>query len=212
MKYLIFPLLGFLFFSCGQPGMPQTFDYGSIQDNVYQNDYFNFSVDVPEGWVVQSNEEMQELSDLGTEMIAGDNEEMKRNLAAADINTAYLLTVFKYEVGALVDFNPSYLFVAENISQAPYVRDGSDYLEQSKQLLSQASVEYAFPPVDQPIVTLGGKEFHVMSTIMTYMGTDIYQTYYSRVDNGFALSGIISYGSDEQKAELEALLNTIQFN
>ncbi|MCB0704186.1 MAG: hypothetical protein KDC34_02710 [Saprospiraceae bacterium] len=212
MKYFVPLVLLCSLIGCNsQSTTPEGFDYGSIEKGVYRNHFFNFSIDVPEDWSVQSDEMMDELSEAGTDMIAGDNKSLKQDLDAAEINTAYLLTVFKYEVGAPVDFNPSYLFVAENLSMAPTIRNGKDYLEESKKLLQQAAVEYQFPPVEQPVVNLGGKEFYVMNTVMEYIGTKIEQTYYACIDQNFALTCIISYSGEAQKQELETLLSSIKF-
>ena len=44
------------------------------------------------------------------------------------------------------------------------------------------------------------------------MGLNIKQVYYSTIQNGFSMSTIISFINDEQKNELEKVINSMTFN
>ncbi len=204
-------ILILLLTGCGGDNMPKSFDYGNVENNVYSNTYFEFEMDVPEQWIVQSKEQNEELMEMGKDMIAGDDKSMKATLNASDVNIANLLTVFKYELGSPVDYNPSYMFVAENVMKAPGVKTGSDYFFNARKIIEQSQTPYKHIDEEYTIQNLGGKDFYVMNTEIEYLGISIYQTYYSRVDNGFALNLIISYSTDDEKDELEKIVHSILF-
>ena len=50
-----------------------------------------------------------------------------------------------------------------------------------------------------------------MDVSLNGQAQNVQQSYYSIIDRGFALSIIISYGDDEQKAELKNIINKIKF-
>jgi len=51
-----------------------------------------------------------------------------------------------------------------------------------------------------------------MNTSINYMGLSIKQVYYSTIQNGFCLSVIISFINNEQKMNLEKVINSMKFN
>ena len=204
-------ILILLLSACGGDNMPKNFDYGTVENSVYSNTYFEFTMDVPDQWIVQSKEQNEQLMETGEKLIAGDDKSMKAALNASDVNVANLLTVFKYETGSPVDFNPSYMFIAENVMKAPGVKTGSDYFFNARKILEQSQTPYKHIDEEYSTKNLGGKDFYVMNTEIEYMGISIYQAYYCRVDNGFALNLIISYSTDDEKDELEKIVESISF-
>jgi len=204
-------MLILLLSACGGDKMPKSFDYGNVENNVYSNSYFGFTVDVPEQWIVQSKEQNEQLMNLGKEMIAGDDKSMKAVLNASEVNVANLLTVFKYELGSPVDYNPSYMLIGENVMKAPGVKTGSDYFFNARRIMQQSQTPYKHIDEEYTLKNLGGKDFYVMNTEIEYMGVSIYQAYYSRIDNGFALIMIISYTTDDEKDELENVIGSLSF-
>ena len=205
-------ILILLLSACGSDNMPKSFDYGTVENNVYSNTYFKFKMDVPDQWFVQSKEQNEQLMEMGKKAIAGDDKSMKAALNASDVNVANLLTVFKYELGSAVDYNPSYMFIAENVMKAPGVKTGSDYFFNARKIMKQSQTPYKHIDEEYSMKNIGGKDFYVMNTEIEYMGISIYQVYYSRVDNGFALNLIISYSTDDEKDELEKIVGSISFD
>lgn len=215
-NYLL-PVLAFLtvlIFSCGPngDGKPTGFDYGHVENSTYVNSFFGVELKLPTDWIVQSKEEIDKMAETGKDVIAGDNKSLKAAIDAAEINTANLLSVFKYEVGTAVEFNPNFMLVAENLKHAPGIKNGSDYLFQSRKILKQSQIQYESIDENFEKVMLNGHEFYTMNTLIDYMGVKIQQRYYSTIQNGFCLSAIISYTGDEQKKELEALINSLEFD
>ena len=75
------------------------------------------------------------------------------------MTTINLLTVFKHPLD--VPFNPNIICVAERVDHIPEIKNGKDYLFQSRKLLETGQMKVSFP---REIYTesFGGREFGVM--------------------------------------------------
>lgn len=204
-------LLAVIITSCQMNGKPDSFDYGKVENDIYSNSFFNMKMNLPTGWVVQSQEQMNNIRNAGKDLVAGDNTQLKAVIKASEVNTANLLAAFQYEMGSPVDFNPSIIIVAENLKIAPGIKTGSDYLFQTRKLLEQSQVKYAELDSVFAKEVISGVDFYTMNALMKYMGTEIKQLYYSTVMHGFSLDVIISYSTDEQKAVLMKAIDSLEF-
>lgn len=204
-------LLTILISGCKVENTPDNFDYGKVEGNKYVNSYFDLEMDVPADWFVQSQEQMENITKVGKDMVAGDDENMKAIVKASDVNTANLLGVFQHEYGSAVQFNPNFLVVAENVKAAPGMRTGSDYLFQSRRLLTQSQFQY--DRIDETFEkeTINGTDFYKMKAEVSLMGITIRQIYYSTILKDFSFNVIISYSSDEQKDALLKVINSMTF-
>lgn len=196
--------------SCGN-GRADDFDYGRVENGVYLNDFFGIQIKLPEAWIVQSREQTQQISEIGKELMAGDDNILKTQIEASEVNTANLLAVFQYELGASVEFNPSIMIVAENVSIIPGVKNGSDYLFHARRMIMQGQVEYSYLTENFNKEIIGESEFYFMDAYINYMGIEIKQRYYSTILKGFSLNLIISYADEEQKEILENSIYTMTF-
>ena len=204
-------LLTTLTLSCSSNDKPKDFDYGKVENNKYHNSFFGFEIDLPSNWVVQTKEQTDNLKKMGQELIAGDDKNMKAVIKASEINSASLLAIFKYEVGTAVEYNPNFMLVAENLKNAPGIKTASDYLFQSRRILEQSQVQY--DQIDQEFKRemINNQEFYLMNASINYMGLSIKQVYYSTIQNGFCLSIVISFIDDEQKMDLDKIINSMRF-
>ena len=205
-------LLTVLTLSCNTNVKPKDFDYGKVENNKYLNSFFGFKMELPSDWEVQTKEQMENLAKMGKELVAGNDKNMKAIIKASEINSANLLAVFKYEVGAAVDYNPNLMLVAENLKNAPGIKTGSDYLFQTRRLLKQSQIQYDYIDEEFQKEVINNQEFYLMNASINYMGLSIKQVYYSTIQNGFCLSAIISFIDDEQKTDLEKVVNSMKFN
>lgn len=203
-------LLTFLIANCTSPGKPKNFDYGKTVDNVYTNNFFDLEVTLPEGWSVQSQAQTEELAKIGQDMIAGEDSDFRAAILASEINIANLLSVFQFELGTPVAYNPCFALVAENVSSGENIREGKDYLTEARNFLNQSQVKYNH--IDEIFTKeiINGTTFYIMDCNIDYMGNRINQRYYSTVKNGFALNAIISFIDEEQRAALEATVGTMK--
>ena len=204
-------LLAVLTFSCNSNSKPKDFDYGHVENNKYLNSFFGLELALPSDWVVQTKEQTDNLAKKGQELVAGDDKNMKAAIKVAEVNTANLLAVFKHEVGAAVDYNPSFMLVAENLQNAPGIKTGSDYLFQAKKILQQSQVQYDYIDDVFKKEMINNQEFYLMNCSIKYMGLTINQIYYSTIQNGFSIGAIISYIDDEQKNELGKIVKSMEF-
>jgi hypothetical protein len=189
--------------------MPENFDYGSVENGVYVNDYFKMRLPFDASWDVQSKEEKEEITELGKDLIEDQN--FKRSIDASEISNANLFTAFKYELGTTENYNPSISVIAENINQFPHVKRGRDYLDEAKIIMEQMALDYTFSYQDNPKI-LGNQSFDILNVEVDYFGSTYHQQYMSTITKGFSLLLVISYESDAQREELEALVDNIVFS
>ncbi|TXD82542.1 hypothetical protein ESY86_13885 [Subsaximicrobium wynnwilliamsii] len=188
--------------------LPNNFDYGSISNGVYTNAYFDMRFAFDDSWNVQTPEEMNDIANLGTELIT--NEGTKQAVKANEINTANLFAAYRYEMEAAVAYNYSIIIVAENTNMYPKVKRGRDYLDEAKKMMQQTVVNYTFED-DYSSKNIGGKDFDVMTVSGNYMDASFSQKYMTTIYRGFSVSIIISYDSNEQLQTLENLIDQIAF-
>lgn len=189
----------------------QYFDYGTTENGVYTNSFFNLKVVFNPEWFVQSQQQIANLSELGENLIVGDDNDLKRVIKASKVNVSNLLTVYKYELGSAVDFNPSFLLTIENTQLVPGIKTGKDYLFHAKKLLSKLEVKYTF---DKPVYEkkIGDVTFHVLEAQINFMNLKLKQDYIVTVKNGFTVIFAISYMNKAQKKELYKVINNIKMD
>lgn len=192
-----------------EKGMPENFDYGSVENNVYVNDYFKMRLPFDPSWDVQSKEERDDISNLGKDLIEDDN--LKRSIDASEISNASLFTAFKYELGTTENYNPSISIIAENVNQFPHVKRGRDYLEEAKKMMDQMVLDYTFDFQDEPKL-IGNQSFDILNVDVDYYRSTFHQQYMSTITKGFSLLLVISYETEAQREELEALVDTVVFS
>ncbi|RAW00912.1 hypothetical protein [Pseudochryseolinea flava] len=194
--------------ACTFSDKPSDFDYGAIENNQYKNKFFDFTLDVPSAWKVQSKAQTQEQAAQAAETTS---ELLDQPVATEDIANATLLNVRKYDSGALVAFNPNLIVVTENVANAANIKSGQDYLSTVKTLLSKSG--HSYNHIDETLteVKLGSIPFHVLNTTQSSMGIEINQRYYAAVINGFSLTFIISYRTRDQLEELDTVMKTVKF-
>lgn len=210
-------LIGFLILtlimaSCNTNEKAKNFDYGHTENNKYLNSFFGLEIILPDNWIVQTKEQTENLSKMGKEIVAGDNKNLKAVINASEVNSANLLAVFQYEVGSPVDYNPSFVLVTENLKNSPGTKTGSDYLFQVRKLLKQSQVQYSYIDDEFKKEIINNQEFYTMNCSIDYMGYTINQVYYSMIKDGFCLSAIISFINNEQKNNLQKIVNSMNFN
>lgn len=188
--------------------MPENFDYGSIENGIYTNNYFNMRFPFDESWDIQSKDEIQNIMESGENIITDDR--VKRAIKASEVNTANLFVAYFYELGSVITYNPSIIIVAENTKMFPEVTRGRDYLVEAQKILKGTSLGYEFEMGTEP-ENIDGKSFDIMNVTGNYMGNQFSQKYMTTISNGFSLSLILSYNSDDQLNQLMEAINKMSF-
>jgi len=204
-----------LFAACssGKKNLPEDFDFGTVENNVYKNAFFNFEITIPNGWHVQSQEEAKQLMQIGVDAIAGENRSLRRTLKASEVNSANLLTSFKYDVDAPVSFNPSIIIMGENLNNFPGIKTGKDYWFHTRNLLLQSGM-YSEIDENGEWIKLSGQDFYVANAYIEFPLFSMKQTLYSAIVNHFAIAVIIShkYGDKESETELMNSIKSLTFS
>ena len=211
-QFILISLFLTISFSCKEDGANSGFDYGKAENGKYVNSYFDFEMTIPEGWSVQSREQTDNLSKIGKDMVTGSDENMKAAIDASEINSATLLAVFRHDLRTPVKYNPNIVLVAENLSKAPNIKTGADYLTNTRNFLKQSQMKHDHIDDVFQQKTIGGAEFYVMNVIVNYGGIQIHQTYYATIQKGFGIVATIAYLNDNEKVALQKAVNSISFN
>ncbi len=185
-------------------------DFGAVKDSVYQNKYFGLTVALPPEWSVQDQEARRRMMDMGTQVLAGDDKNLKAAIKASEMTTVSLFTAFKHPVGTPVPYNPSIVCLAERVRHMPGIKRGKDYLFHSKRVLESSQMAVSFPK-GMSAETLGGRPFDIMHVELSAGGMTVQQKYYATVMKGYALAFIVSFTTDEEKAPLDKILDSVAF-
>lgn len=190
-------------------GIPKYFDYGKIENKIYNNPYFGMNFQIPEKWEVLPNKLIEKITEKGKENIYGNSkdEEYKK----ANVNTAKLLTMLKHPLEYNKGYNASLLMFAENIVKTN-ITSGKDYLQRSKEhMVGNDKMKITFLSPNIESILIDKQELFSFTTKLEIGDKSVYQTYYTFVKKGFALTMVIGYDNDEDKKELQALINKTTF-
>jgi len=185
--------------------IPENFDYGTLENGLYKNDFFGLEARIDTTWVVQNNDQTAQLLKKGSEVMA----EGERMLEVAKITTANLLTIFKYDADAGVESNPSLMILAENTKHALVIETGADYLVFVKKNLANSQIGYDF---ERKVFekTIGKRKFHVLEAKLNTGNLIVTQEYIATVMKGFSLLFTITYTNEAERQELYEMLNQIK--
>lgn len=200
----------------GAATAPTKMDYGVIIDSVYRNDYLGMSLPLPEGWQVQGEAAVKQKVESGEEALpgketlSGEDKNFQAAPDAADQSSLVLLTIFRYPLGAQVEYNPSAVWVAEKVELYPGIQTGKDYLLNVKKIMESSQVQFQF---NKEIYTeaLGVVSFDILETQVNIAKTTVYQRYYATIRKGYAISFVISYTSEDEAKMLEDILAGLKF-
>ncbi len=189
--------------------VPADFDIGEMKEGVFTNKYFGFKFRFNEDWDIQTEEELAELVDLGSEIASGGDNKMKSALKASQVRSAQHFCAFKYDVGSSVDFNPSIMVISENIKGKNLVY-GDEYLEIIREMWPKTQVNVKQIGVIKEL-EIGGEDFFVMEAETKAYGISIRQKYYCSIRKDFALCLIVSYLDEEQENEMSSVIDSFGF-
>jgi hypothetical protein len=180
----------------------------SIENGQYRNDFFGFSMDLPADWAIASQETQDAVMDLGTEILSENNPALGEAAAASLQNTYQLLLVSEESLdNPSLTFNPNLLGMAERVAGISGMVTGEDYLLNHRALVGQTGLPYEAIGDIYP-VTVGNGNFYRSDF---ELGGVLQQAYIFTIDQGYAYGFILS-GLPEQMADLESMVESIQFD
>ncbi len=186
-------------------------DGGKVEGSQYRNESLRFTLNIPSDWSVQDRQMQEEMRQKGEKMLSGDDKNMQAMFESSKPQLVDLVTIFKYPRGSPVAFNPNLGGVAESVLQAPGVRTGGDYLFHYRRILEASQLKFSFTR-DVYTETIGGAEFHVLTTEMSPLPTVVVkQEHYATIRKGYAVAFVLSFTTDQEREALRGILNTAVF-
>jgi hypothetical protein len=209
MKRILFSsLLIVLFAACDEkPDRPDT---GTMNGRTYTNEFFNFTIDVPEKWIIHNEREKNDLNESGREELQEIDSSFQEKLESAEQRVLPLLSVFKYKIGSTEQFNPSFIVMSEKLPQDLAGMNEPAYLQITKAELEQTGLYQTFEQINLA-VKVGGEDFYVLR-VSSKQQDVVSQEFYTRFVNGYALIMILSYVDAKQKEELKTILSNVSFD
>ena len=213
IKFLAIVMLTawFIFSSGCQEKASEEVDQGAFSGSVYRNNYFGLTITIPSDWSIQDSKSMQDIKNLGKNVLDKDDKNLKAVMEASEFQTVSLFAVFRYPVGTPVPFNPNLMCMAERVRHMPGIKRGKDYHFHTRKLLESSHMSVNFPK-EIYTETLGGVEFDVLYS-ETSLGTMLVkQKQYGAVIKGYVLLIVTTFADENQEATLDEILKTLTFN
>jgi hypothetical protein len=188
-------------------------DLGKSEGNVYKNEYFNMTINIPDKWIVATDDEKNALIQKGKQVIASDDKNKQKQVDYSLEKTVYLLVTSEKGLSVNDTSNPSFMALAEKLSlmQGVVISDGKGYLEQVKKgLQGVTQIPYKF---DKEIYTVkaGNKDFYVLETTVSNGSVKLVQKYYAAKIGDYVLSFIGTSYDDDQAKKLDTVIKSISF-
>lgn len=194
---------------CGCSGKKAAFDYGTIGDGIYRNEYFGMTMQLPVGWNISSREDINELTRASFDVVT-DNPEMRAMLEeVSEVDAAVLFLITKVDTTA---GNASMQFSVENLRSLPGIRDGGQYLVQAVKTLEASALLYSEVPTGTGMEEIGGEMLYTKIIEFDSGGMPFYMKYYATVRNKYALMFNLTYHDPGQLIIMESALRTLGFD
>lgn len=195
-------ILALVFVSCNKKeSKPLNFDYGKVENAVYKNSYFKFSIDLPSNWEFLTQKESQNLLDA---------ESADKNMQTQ--TSVNLLTALEDEkLNPNADFLANLSIIAENLKGSDRVKNGTDYLMLTRKALDDKGIKHEYPDKGSMTEKINGTEFSTMRVNTVEPGLTFSQKFYTTIVNGYALTFIQSYVNENQLVELDKTMQSLEF-
>ena len=165
-------------------------DSGAIVKNTYTNDFFGLKFTFPAKWFPIGEVAKDRLSDLSKNTLESSGGMSRKAADVVQKRTYNLLTVFNHAPGTPgVKRLRSEVIAGEDISYAPGVKTGKDYMLKMLPLMEKLGGEQISPGEE---VQVGGKAFFRQDIRQPGTTTGSYQSYLCTVMKGYALCAIIT--------------------
>src|SRR5919198_6102607 len=115
---------------------PPSPDDGDVSNNVYKNAFFGLTYEFPKDWVPHNDATKRRIQELGRNKM--DPKGNNPNLDVSEKHSFNLLTVFDHPLGTpgITNYR-GIILMAEDVSFAPGIKNGKDFVVNMAQLLKQ---------------------------------------------------------------------------
>lgn len=209
-NFSIFLILFLVVTGCSEKPGPSPITFQK-KGNLYENAYFNFSVQKPDGWYSRDAKEsifLQNHKLIPTENI--NEAEMNKFVHEAMSKTLPLFSFFEFRHGSKIQINPSALSVAQNMKNFPGAKNACDYLQYVMSVLNKGELRYLFDPKCESAM-INGREYSLVKAYSKVGNDKVYQTYYATIAGEHAISIILTYFDEETKKKVESVISSLKF-
>jgi hypothetical protein len=168
--------------------LPANF-FGKVNDATYTNEFFGFSLSLPDGWLLLDREKVNEIMNAGT----------------GDEDVQMLLSITKSPIGT--PQNASLMAVTEKAPSNDFTPEQS---ARAGQLLVTRNMPYVTQHEIHPI-KVDGVDFVTYNTEVKKGDILARQKFYVTVRNGFTLSFILTYTEEKDLAILDGFIQSVKF-
>lgn len=194
-------LLSITFVGCGSCQSRKEVDLGGLNQGVYINNYFGFTMGVPDSWKILNTIEIESLKNQAKSKVGNDVSE----------ESGFLNLFFGGEYDEEIGYKCSLLITAQNIKENPDLADASKYLVNSVEELRQLYGGFmnSFPITMEPI---SGESFYTIRyDIKTPDDLEFSQMLLVVIRNDYLLSFILTYDNQFQYQDLRNALDSLKF-
>jgi hypothetical protein len=196
------------FGGCGRPKPADEIGVGTRSGNTYSHEHFNFKITFPADWYVMSQQEQAELMNVGQQVAAGDNEQLKAAARSGAAQMLNLVAAFRHPPGSVVDSNMNIIISAERVSHVPGVKRGADYLGHTRKMLTQTALQPRTDPIESA-KAVGPLEMDVLPVHINMGVQEVHQRMHAARIGDYVLLIATTYTTDEERAQLDAILQSI---
>ena len=168
---------------------------GSVNGAHFESEYLNLQFTAPEGYTMQTEEQLLEFIDFGAEFIDG-----------IDVNLDYTkaTTVDEMVVSEPAGL-PNLSLMVEKLPLSSMTEEA--YIKQLKEMLPQASSSMTFTFADElTTVEIAGKSYQKLSVVTEAYGMEMLQDYLFHKSGNRMIGFIVTY-SAETTQEMQDLLD-----
>jgi len=198
--------------SCSSQDKSESFEFGTVENKKYVNEFFNFKMDLPNAWVILTSYQLDSMKTRGRELLSTNDRKIAKKIKPSSVTSADLIGAFQNKLGAAVDFNANFAITVENVAQIKEIKTGKDFLLQLRSILERSQIQ--FDSIDKEFMKrdISGQEFYIMTASKNMGYLNVRQTNYVTVKKGFVFNLTISYANESQRVLLEQTINSMTFN
>jgi len=187
------------------------FGWGTYENGTYENEFFDFSIDLP---VEYTHLTTQEIIDMNT---PADENGVVTPVQASEIDDlsiqalVHFVYAKKYETVTDGRFNPYINIFSENMDYSTDLYNKEDYVENNLTytalIFKDSGVDVDILPLEKPWI--GDRQFAKGTMKIEYDMFTMYQEMYSVTKNNYILVILIGYSTPKEKEELYSYIDTI---
>lgn len=187
---------------------PENFSLGELDSLsfTYRNSFFNFEVQIPEGYYIQNKEEVSKMQKRGKKLMT---KELKELFEESEGQMVTFLSAFKFPPSRANGVNSNFTILCEYVKDADYITPAM-YLEQVGRLLEQQTrLKYKCKGKIVKYKPLSGN-YYTLKTNCSAGKIKFHQDFIIKVEQGFVFGFLLTYKDKTTMEEIYNILKTVK--